>query len=212
MKSKQRILFGALDVFAEKGFHGARVEEIGAKSEINKAMVYYYYSNKENLYQEVINMTVKLIYSEIIKTMQEHHKQMKSPVDVLIKFVDLHYSAFSKNQKRSRLFMDVLNNRPEYLPTAFVNAFENENIREHELIEQSFQEGVNQGIFRDIDFKQLFISIIGMNLIYFLAQPIAEFILDLDIEDEKPFLKNRKESIIDLLLRGVLVDNTYKVT
>ena len=78
--------------------------------------------------------------------------------------------------------MDVLNNRPEYLREAFMTAFETENIREHELIEQSFRWGVEQGIFRDIDFRQIFISIIGMNIIYFLARPIAEFILDRRID------------------------------
>jgi TetR/AcrR family transcriptional regulator len=207
LESKIRILNAAIRIFAKKGFHGARMEDIGAKAKINKAMVYYYYSNKKNLFQEALNMIVRRIYSEIILGMRDTDTQAEHPVRILEKFVRLHFSAFSKSKEWSKLFVEVLNNHPEYLRTAFLNAFETEKIREHEVIEQTYQRGVAQGIFRDIDFKQVFISIIGMNIIYFLAQPIAEVVLELDIQNEKAFIKTREDSIIDLLLHGVLKED-----
>ncbi|BBO86054.1 TetR/AcrR family transcriptional regulator [Desulfosarcina ovata] len=207
MESKTRILNAAVHIFAKKGFHGARMEDIGTKAKINKAMVYYYYSNKENLFQEALNMIVRRIYSEIISGIRDSDTQKEDPTQILVKFVRLHFSAFSKSKEWSKLFMEVLNNHPEYLRAAFLNAFETEKISEHELIEQTYQKGVAQGIFRNIDFKQVFISILGMNVVYFLAHPIAEFILDLSIQDEKAFLKTREDSIVDLLLHGILKEN-----
>jgi TetR/AcrR family transcriptional regulator len=204
LNSKTRILNAAVQIFAERGFHGARIEDIGTKAEINKAMVYYYYTDKNSLYQEALNMIVGQIYSGIIRGVQRGEALTYDPVQMLVKFIRVHFFAFSKNKEWSKMFMDALNYRREYLRKAFINAFEAEKICVHQLIEKAYRKGIDQGVFRDIDFKQVFINIIGMNVIYFTVDPIAEFVLDLDIQDKEVFLKDREKSIIDLLLRGVL--------
>jgi hypothetical protein len=61
--SKYKILKAARKVFAEKGYDGARVDEIAREAGINKAMLYYYFSSKENILREVI-INISLIYKE----------------------------------------------------------------------------------------------------------------------------------------------------
>ncbi|MGD9822918.1 TetR/AcrR family transcriptional regulator [Desulfobacter sp.] len=204
MESKARILNAAVQIFAEKGFHGARIENIGAEAGINKAMVYYYYSNKKNLFQEALNMIVGQIYSEVDLGIHSEDSPVDNPEQTLEKFIRVHFSAFSKKKEWAKLYIDVLNNRPEYIRKAYLNAFASENIHEHTLLEKVFTAGVGKGIFRDLDFKQVFISIFGMNIIYFLAGPIAEIILNLNVQDEKAFLKERENTIVDLVLHGLL--------
>jgi len=53
--TQQKILDAATQVFSEKGFYGARVDEIAARAGVNKAMLYYYFKNKEKLFEELIN-------------------------------------------------------------------------------------------------------------------------------------------------------------
>jgi hypothetical protein len=43
-----------------------------------------------------------------------------------------------------------------------------------------------------------------MNLVYFIGKPVAEALLDLNVEDDQAFLRERKESIIDLVLHGIV--------
>lgn len=52
--TKQKLLDSAIEVFSEKGFDGARVDEIAARAKVNKAMLYYYFSSKEKLFEEII--------------------------------------------------------------------------------------------------------------------------------------------------------------
>jgi len=53
LKTRQRILETAADVFAENGFHKTTVREICTRAEVNVAAVNYHFGCKENLYKEV---------------------------------------------------------------------------------------------------------------------------------------------------------------
>lgn len=50
----QRIVAAAAEVFAARGFDGARVDAIARRAGINKAMLYYHVGGKERLYSAVL--------------------------------------------------------------------------------------------------------------------------------------------------------------
>jgi len=52
-ESKQRILNAAARLFAEKGYDGARIDEIAREAQVNKALIYYYYKSKEAILAEL---------------------------------------------------------------------------------------------------------------------------------------------------------------
>ena len=51
---RARILDAASAVFAERGFEGARVDDIAARAGVNKAMLYYHVGDKTALYSAVL--------------------------------------------------------------------------------------------------------------------------------------------------------------
>lgn len=53
-ESRERILAAARAEFAEKGFDGARVDEIARRADVNKALIYYYFKSKDELLQELL--------------------------------------------------------------------------------------------------------------------------------------------------------------
>lgn len=48
-----KILRAAEEIFAEKGYDGARVDEIAKRAGVNKALIYYYYESKEQILEEL---------------------------------------------------------------------------------------------------------------------------------------------------------------
>ncbi|MCX7820531.1 MAG: TetR/AcrR family transcriptional regulator, partial [Brevinematales bacterium] len=58
IKPKDRILDAAIKLFAEKGFDATSVDEIAKCAEINKAMIYYYFSSKEELLSSIIRKSI----------------------------------------------------------------------------------------------------------------------------------------------------------
>ena len=60
--SRQMVLEAATKVFAERGFHGARVADITEASFVNVRIIYHFFESKEQLYDEVLrNALVALI-------------------------------------------------------------------------------------------------------------------------------------------------------
>lgn len=87
--TKAKILQAATKVFSEKGFDGARVDEIASRAKVNKAMIYYYFENKEKLLEE------------LIKDFKEDIRKVK---EKLIKDVD-----WNDESQSERVFEEMLN-------------------------------------------------------------------------------------------------------
>ncbi len=53
------IVAAALDVFGEKGFAGARIEEIASRAGVSKGTLYLYFETKADIFRAVVEETVK---------------------------------------------------------------------------------------------------------------------------------------------------------
>jgi TetR/AcrR family transcriptional regulator len=202
--SRERIITAAIEVFAEKGKHGARMEEIGTRAQVNKAMVYYYYSSKKNLFREVVVSILRQIFGCVHDTLGQVAAGSADPVEQLRAAVSAHFDAIAHNPNLARVFFEAIADDPDDVRHAFQVIRQESDVYLPEKLLAIFDEGVRQGVFRSVDPKQILISIMGMNLAYFVGAPIARAVLDLPIRDERTFHEERKRSILDLLLRGIV--------
>ena len=62
-RTRAEILDVATSEFADRGYAGARVDEIAAKTSTTKRMIYYYFGGKEQLYVAVLERAYKRIRS-----------------------------------------------------------------------------------------------------------------------------------------------------
>jgi AcrR family transcriptional regulator len=72
--NEQRILDVATREFARKGLAGARVDEIARRAGVNKQLLYYYFKNKEGLYNAVLAEMAKVsgsVYESARERMEE---------------------------------------------------------------------------------------------------------------------------------------------
>jgi TetR/AcrR family transcriptional regulator len=203
MNSKERILEAAIELFAEKGKHGTRIEEVAARAGINKAMVYYYYTSKDNLYKEVLKSILQSIYTNIYGAL-EKTPQDNDPISKVKSFLAAHFEAFSNQKIYTKIILDVHANEPDEFKKVFESVIKNWEKNIPQEMMKIFEQGIAQKIFRDINYKHVMISIFGMNLIYYFGKSIAQALLQLEVDDEQMFLKEREESNIDLLLNGIL--------
>src|SRR5690554_615041 len=51
---KSQIIQAAMEVFGEKGYHKAKIEEIAERADIGKSTVYEYFDSKRHLFEEML--------------------------------------------------------------------------------------------------------------------------------------------------------------
>jgi AcrR family transcriptional regulator len=92
-ETRERILTAALKCFTERGFHGARVDEIAAKARTNKERIYSNFTDKEGLYAEV----VRRAFAEIAEEEDRVAKELAGRTDRLPEELIEHYLSLHEN-------------------------------------------------------------------------------------------------------------------
>jgi AcrR family transcriptional regulator len=64
-QTKDKILAAALDEFASKGFAGTRVDQIAQAAGVNKAMIYYHFAGKQDLFNELFQSEMEALKKEL---------------------------------------------------------------------------------------------------------------------------------------------------
>ena len=63
--TKDRLLQAAMDVFADRGYHGATVDDIVAASETSKGAFYHYFPSKQGVFLRLLDQLADLVESGV---------------------------------------------------------------------------------------------------------------------------------------------------
>jgi TetR/AcrR family transcriptional regulator len=199
--SKERILTAAEEVFAKKGFAGARTQEIAELAGVNKAMIYYYFESKEKLLREVLQR----ILFELIALSQDIMNQHLPPVDELEAFYRGFFKYAAKHRNFSRLTTMDLGSEGAYLVTMFEKFFRPLFDRGAQAIERA----IARGEFRPVDARHYLVSIYGMTISYFADAQFVNILMGQDAMTEE-MLDKRCEHLLDLIFAGLGVKRPKK--
>lgn len=89
--SPEKILAAAAREFAQRGYAGARVDRIARLARVNKAMLYYHFGSKQELYRQLLRDTFSAVASElqaIASSNQPHSARLHAAVTALARFVE----------------------------------------------------------------------------------------------------------------------------
>jgi AcrR family transcriptional regulator len=76
-QTKDKILAAALDEFASKGFAGTRVDQIARAAGVNKAMIYYHFAGKQDLFDQLFQSEMELVKKELNLIMAQRDPNSK---------------------------------------------------------------------------------------------------------------------------------------
>ena len=200
LSTRDKILHTAQHIFIEKGKDGARMQEIADQAGVNKAMLFYYFNNKELLYLEVLRSIVGRLFQNVNEVVISEHEPRKK----LEQLVEAYINFLIENEGLPRIMLREIASGGETIGKIFNETLsQGENpisMKIHSMIENSIQ----QGQFRQVDPIQTIISIVGMCVIYFIANPLLRHIFSLKDIDQKKFIEDRKKHIVDLLEYGLI--------
>lgn len=187
------ILAAAEEEFAIHGFTAARTEAIAAKTAVAKSMIYYYFKDKEGLYQAVLERS----HAELLQTIDKLQLEHLSPEVALEKFLRVLLDCVSRNPKLPTImFHEAVQNQGKYYKRS--SSFQIDSV-----LLAILKQGVAAGVFRQLDPFQSAINIMGACLFYFIgAGNIQQFPQDKQLLS-KSMLEEHTTEAIALILAGV---------
>jgi AcrR family transcriptional regulator len=199
-RSQSTILAAARDEFAEYGLGGARVDRIAERAGLNKRLIYYYFEDKEKLFQAVLEQAYRDIRE---REMQLHLLDLDPPTAVrrLIEFTWDYYLEHpefmtllnSANLHRARHLAE--SRRAKELNSPLVNT-----------LAAVLERGRRDGTFRGgVDPVQLYVSIAGLAYFYLSNSHTLSAIFGRDLLAPKA-RSERLSHMTDVILGYLLHD------
>jgi AcrR family transcriptional regulator len=202
-ESKQRIIDTAARLFGERGKTAVSTTEIAREAGINKAMIFYYFGSKEELYKASFKKWV----GELMQFIGERIAGAEPGLPMIEAFVRAHTAYLMERPGLVRLIIRELLSADSLYPALFAETLNPYAIRE-KLI-GSLEIARRKGEIRDVDPLHTAVNIISMDVFVFLGKPIVKLINpDVDIDE---FVKDRVHHILDLLMNGLRKKDGAKV-
>ena len=97
--NRARILAAAIAEFASRGFKGASMDAIAARTSTTRALINYYFGGKEQLYLAVLER----VYAEIRDAERELELDHLPPADAIRRIVEFTYDYYVEHEYFVRL-------------------------------------------------------------------------------------------------------------
>lgn len=141
--TKSRILDAALDVFANKGFHDTRLDEIVEESHTSKGAIYFHFPNKERLFLALVDQFADLLERRVTDAIAQEKRGI-ARVQVALQTC---LETFGRYRRPAKLMLV----QAAGLGVAFENKRNEVNGRFARLIETYLLEAIDEGDIAPVD-------------------------------------------------------------
>jgi AcrR family transcriptional regulator len=199
-RTRNEILEVATREFVERGYAGARVDDIAARTSTTKRMIYYYFGGKEPLYIAVLERA----YAEIRRAEQDVDVDHLDPTAAIRRLAELTFDHHESHPDFIRLVSIENIHRAEHMAKS--TRLANLNTPAIDLIEGILARGRADGSFRrEVDAVDLHMMISAFCVFRVANRHTFGTIFGRDLTD--PALRDRYrrmlgDMVVDYLRRG----------
>jgi AcrR family transcriptional regulator len=195
--TRRNIVEVATREFAQKGYGGARVDAIAARTRTSKRMIYYYFGGKEALYLAVLEEA----YGGIRRSEATLELDSLPPDEALRRLIGFTFDYYQEHPEFVRLVMNE--NIMDGVHMARSRAIGRLNVTVIDALRRIVARGQADGLFRrDIDPIELHMSISALGIFHVANRATFSTIFRRDMASPGA-LKRRRREVIDIILRHV---------
>jgi len=140
--TRRNILEIASEEFALNGLSGARVDEIAARTQSSKRMIYYYFGDKEGLYLSALENA----YRQVREGEAKLDTEGLPPIEALRRLVEFTFDHHRQHEEFIRMVMIENIHHGQYLDRS--KAIRGLNVTAIDHIARIYARGVDEGLFR----------------------------------------------------------------
>ncbi len=195
-RTEERILRAARSVFTRKGMAGARMQDIADRAGINKALLHYYFRDKDKLFERIFLQEAQLFFPKINMIFSSDQPLSEK----IIRFVAEYTDEMIRNPYLPWFVLNEIHRDPD----AFLyKVWGAERLPKPQFFLKQVGTEIRNGHIRKINPVQLLMHMLSLTIFPFIAKPM--FVRNLRLS-EKQFIalvNQRKNEIPDFIIRSI---------
>lgn len=178
----------AKEVFLQKGYDGARMQDIADKTGFNKALLHYYFRSKEKLFDVIFFEQ----FGKLIGQVKQGLRGDMNLHDKIAFFIDQYIGLLEKNPYLPLFVINELSKNPD----RFLDKLKSfEVYPEAASMVATMMEAMEEGKIKKYHPFHLLINIMSLSVFPFIAKPMIKTITNIEEEDWQTIMAERKEQV-----------------
>jgi TetR/AcrR family transcriptional regulator len=193
--TKERILDAAKKIFVAKGMAGARMQDIADEAGINKALLHYYFRNKEQLFQTILLEVSTRFFPSL-------NQIFDSDIPLFDKIRTFCSSYIDNVMKNPYIPMFVLNEMNQNQALFIKNLVKNNPPNPSKLVIQ-IEEEIKNGTINPVSPVQLLINMMSLCVFPFVSKPMLQLVIGLDDLQFRHVMELRKIEVAEFIINSI---------
>ncbi len=194
-ETKSKIIDSARKHFIKYGFDGARMQAIADDAKVNKALLHYYFKDKQLLYQEVFEFAMVNLKSGFTIFNEK-------ALTILEKFQK--FSIFCLNLYKNHTDIIIflvceIQRSPDVIPNYVMQGL---NLKDSDLSKQ-IETGMNLGLIKKADIQEVLVTIIGLFFYPIMTYDFNTRLLGFPMGEYSLILENYYEKLPDKIMNFI---------
>lgn len=186
--AEERILAAAKKVFTTKGMAGARMQDIADEAGINKALVHYYFRDKDKLFEVVFLAEAQKFFPKINSIFNSEVPLFEKIENFVAEYID----EMQENPYLPWFVMNELHRDPDQF---MYKIWGEKNLPKPQKLLEQIEKEVKKGTIKRISPIHLLMNLLSMTIFPFVARPMLTRNLRLNEKEFKEVLEQRKKEI-----------------
>ncbi len=188
----------ARKVFTQKGFAGARMDDIAREAGMNRALLHYYFRSKEKMFDMIFEQRMGEFFSGLARIMTSNLELMQK----IGAIVEHDISMISAQPDLPMFIMQELAQNPQRLLAHAASSGARPDMLLKAFTVQ-VKDAIDQNRIRPIDAGQLLINIMSLSIYPFIAKPMIKALKGLDDTAFDKMMKKRKEEVTEFVINAI---------
>jgi AcrR family transcriptional regulator len=195
LDTERRILGAAHEVFLRRGTAGARMQEIADEVGVNKALLHYYFWNKERLAQAVFEEAAVEMFGfvfQLLRSPAALEEKVRAVVAAEVEFL-------MARPYLPGYILSELHHNPERITRIVATV----GAPPLEVLRGQLEEGARAGALRGIGVEEFVVNLVSLTVFPFAGRAMIEALLGMDEERFRAFVEARKRGVAEFVLSAL---------
>ena len=170
--TEEKILSAAREIFFQKGFSGARMQDIADEAGINKALLHYYFRSKEKLFETIFREAFEKLVPRIIEVFSSDLPFF----DKIRAFCEAYVTMAMENPFIPIFILNEMHRNPEGFQKTFGDIPKKVP---HILMKSVIKKAVEEGLIREIDPLQLIMNMLSLSMFPTISRPMFQLVMNM---------------------------------